>query len=58
MQVQNKVAQVTTRLPKSVQNEGVRVSKAQNDFLMIVALFDTSDTKMSDDISDYLLTIL
>lgn len=58
MQVQNKVAQVTTRLPKSVQNEGVRVSKAQNDFLMIVALFDASDTKMSDDISDYLLSNL
>lgn len=58
MQVQNKVAQVTTRLPKSVQNEGVSVSKAQNDFLMIVALFDASDTKMSDDIADYLLSNL
>ena len=58
MQVQNKVAQVSTRLPKSVQNEGVSVSKAQNNFLMIVALFDASDTKMSDDIADYLLSNL
>ena len=58
MQVQNKVTQVTTRLPKSVQNEGVSVSKAQNDFLMIVALFDASDTKISDDVSDYLISNL
>lgn len=56
VQVQNKVAQITTRLPKSVQNEGVRVTKAQNDFLMIVSLFDATDTKMSVDIADYLLS--
>ncbi len=56
VQVQNKVAQITTRLPKSVQNEGVRVTKAQNDFLMIVSLYDTTDTKMSVDIADYLLS--
>ena len=58
VQVQNKVAQITTRLPKSVQNEGVRVTKAQNDFLMIVALYDATDTKMSVDIADYLLSNL
>lgn len=56
VQVQNKVAQITTRLPKSVQNEGVRVTKAQNDFLMIVSLYDTTDTKMSVDVADYLLS--
>lgn len=58
VQVQNKVAQITTRLPKSVQNEGVRVTKAQNDFLMIIALYDTTDTKMSVDVADYLLSTL
>lgn len=58
VQVQNKVAQITTRLPKSVQNEGVRVTKAQNDFLMIVSLYDTTDTKMSVDVADYLLSTL
>lgn len=58
VQVQNKVAQITTRLPKSVQNEGVRVTKAQNDFLMIVSLYDATDTKMSVDIADYLLSNL
>ncbi len=58
VQVQNKVAQITTRLPKSVQNEGIRVTKAQNDFLMIVALYDKTDTKVSADISDYLLNNL
>lgn len=56
VQVQNKVAQITTRLPKSVQNEGVRVTKAQNDFLMIVSLYDDTDTKMSVDVADYLLS--
>lgn len=56
VQVQNKVAQITTRLPKSVQNEGVRVTKAQNDFLMIISLYDVSDTKMSVDVADYLLS--
>lgn len=56
VQVQNKVAQITTRLPKSVQNEGVRVTKAQNDFLMIVSLYDVTDTKMSVDVADYLLS--
>lgn len=58
VQVQNKVAQITTRLPKSVQNEGVRVTKAQNDFLMIIALYDITDTKMSVDVADYLLSNL
>jgi len=58
VQVQNKVSQITTRLPKSVQNEGVRVTKAQNDFLMIVALYDITDTRMSVDIADYLLSNL
>jgi len=56
VQVQNKVAQITTRLPKSVQNEGVRVTKAQNDFLMIISLYDMTDTKMSVDVADYLLS--
>ena len=58
VQVQNKVAQITTRLPKSVQNDGIRVTKAQNDFLMIVSLYDVTDTKMSVDVADYLLTNL
>ena len=32
VQVQNKVSQVTTRLPTSVQSEGVSVTKSQTDF--------------------------
>ncbi|AFL69268.1 efflux RND transporter permease subunit [Sulfurospirillum barnesii] len=58
VQVQNKVAQITTRLPKSVQNEGVRVSKAQSDFLMILSLYDRSNTRTSVDVADYLLSTL
>lgn len=58
VQVQNKVAQITTRLPKAVQNEGVRVTKAQSDFLMIVSLYDTSNTRMSVDVADYLLSTI
>ena len=58
VQVQNKVAQITTRLPKAVQDEGVRVTKAQSDFLMIFALYDKSNTRTSVDVADYLLTTM
>lgn len=58
VQVQNKVAQITTRLPKAVQDEGVRVTKAQSDFLMIFALYDKSNTRTSVDVADYLLSTM
>ncbi len=41
VQVQNKVQQALPRLPSAVQQQGVNVTKSQNDFLMIVALSTT-----------------
>ncbi len=38
VQVQNKVAVATPRLPAEVVQQGVTVAKANNDFLMVVAL--------------------
>lgn len=54
VQVQNKVSQVTTRLPKSVQEEGVVVTKSQKDYLMIASIYDETDKSTASDVSDYL----
>ncbi len=56
MQVQNKVQQAVSRLPQAVQQQGVVVAKRQSDQLMIVALYDESDTMGAADLSDYLVT--
>ncbi|TDO98137.1 efflux RND transporter permease subunit [Marinomonas balearica] len=56
VQVQNKIQQVTSSLPTSVQQQGVSVSKSQSDFLLIAALYDETDTDSASDLSDYLIT--
>src|SRR5690606_755306 len=42
VQVQNRVQQALSRLPQQVQQQGVRVTKSNPDFLLIVSLYDTS----------------
>src|ERR1041384_3474874 len=54
VQVQNKVQQALSRLPQQVQQQGVTVTKANPDFLLIVALYDETDRLTNGDISDYL----
>ncbi|MBC2666422.1 multidrug efflux RND transporter permease subunit [Novosphingobium flavum] len=54
VQVQNKVASVLSRLPSQVQQQGVRVTKSTNDQLLLVAVYDESDQRTRDDISDFL----
>ncbi|MDX2089091.1 MAG: efflux RND transporter permease subunit [Kofleriaceae bacterium] len=54
VQVQNKVQQAIPRLPPSVQQQGIVVSKAQSNFLTIVAVYDESDKSTEGDIADYL----
>ncbi len=54
VQVQNKVSQVTSRLPESVQTEGVTVTKSNTDFLLVTAIYDTRDQVSAFDISDYI----
>jgi multidrug efflux pump len=56
VQVQNKVQQAVSRLPQAVQQQGITVAKRQSDLLMIVALYDESDTVAAADLSDYLVT--
>ncbi|WP_313801346.1 efflux RND transporter permease subunit [Sphingobium sp.] len=55
VQVQNKVQQALSRLPNAVQQQGLTVTKSQTDFLMLVGLYDKTDTASQTDISDYLV---
>lgn len=56
VQVQNKVQQALSRLPGEVQQQGVTVTKSQDDFLLIMAIYDETDKLTSTDIADYLVS--
>ena len=58
VQVQNKVQQALSRLPTPVQQQGLTVTKSNPDFLLIAAIYDTTDTKTGIDVSDYMVTHL
>lgn len=58
VQVQNKVQQILSRLPEDVQRQGVRVAKAQTDFLLLVSLYDSTKKANKEDIADYLVSNL
>ena len=58
VQVQNKVQQAIARLPQQVQQQGLTVTKANPDFLLIAAIYDTSDRTTNQDVSDYLVSNL
>ena len=58
VQVQNQVQQAIARLPQQVQQQGLRVTKSNPDFLMIVGIYDETDKLDRSDISDYLTTNL
>jgi multidrug efflux pump len=58
VQVQNQVQQALPRLPQQVQQQGLRVTKSNPDFLMIVAVYDETDKLTNRDVSDYLVTNL
>lgn len=55
VQVQNRVQQALSRLPNPVQQQGLTVTKQQTDFLMLVGLYDETDTATQADIADYLV---
>jgi multidrug efflux pump len=54
VQTQNQVQQAISRLPAQVQQQGVRVTKSNPDFLLIVGLYDETDQRTNMDVSDYL----
>ncbi|MBV8801007.1 MAG: efflux RND transporter permease subunit [Alphaproteobacteria bacterium] len=58
VQVQNQVQQALPLLPQEVTQLGVVVRKAQTNFLMVVALYDTTGRYTNVDISDYLRSTL
>ena len=58
MQVQNKLQQAESRLPQSVQSEGLTVTKGGSDFLMIVALASDDLSVTGTQIGDYISTTL
>src|SRR5690242_20108683 len=53
VQVQNKVQQSLSRLPQEVQQQGVQVTKANTDFLLVVGVYDSTDHDSREDISDF-----
>jgi hydrophobe/amphiphile efflux-1 (HAE1) family protein len=58
VQVQNKVQSVISRLPQSVQAQGVRVTKASAEFLMVALLTSDDPNVSSGDLGDYLNSTL
>jgi multidrug efflux pump len=58
VQVQNKLQQAIALLPAEVVQEGISVAKRQAQFLLILALYDTSGRYSDVDIADYLTTHL
>lgn len=54
VQVQNQVQQALSRLPQQVQQQGIRVTKSNPDFLMIVGIYDETDQRTNGDVSDYM----
>jgi multidrug efflux pump subunit AcrB len=57
-QVQNKLQQAISRLPQAVQAQGLRVTKAGTDLLMVVTLNSDDPSVTSADMGDYLQSTL
>ncbi|RYY32725.1 MAG: multidrug efflux RND transporter permease subunit, partial [Sphingomonadales bacterium] len=58
VQVQNQVQQALSRLPQQVQQQGLRITKSNPDFLMIVGVYDETDRMTGRDVGDYLVSTL
>jgi multidrug efflux pump len=54
VQVQNAIQTAIPRLPGEVQQQGVRVTKSNPDPLLLVSVYDTTNTRTFQDVSDYL----
>ncbi|MFN3435298.1 MAG: efflux RND transporter permease subunit, partial [Sphingomonas sp.] len=58
VQAQNQVQQGVARRPQQVQQQGLVVRKSNPDNLLIVGVYDETDTKTNQDVSDYLVSNL
>ncbi|MDO9500143.1 efflux RND transporter permease subunit [Falsiroseomonas sp.] len=56
VQVQNKVQLAVPRLPQAVQQQGIRVAKASNSFLLVVGFVATNGDMNNADIADFLVS--
>jgi multidrug efflux pump len=56
VQVQNKLQLAMALLPQEVQQQGVQVSKATKNFMMVVAFVSKDGTLTQNDLSDYIAT--
>src|SRR5215475_4147538 len=54
VQVQNKLQLATPLLPLEVQQEGLRVTKATRNFLLVIGFYSTDGSFSSEDVSDYI----
>ncbi|MES2716843.1 MAG: efflux RND transporter permease subunit [Pseudomonadota bacterium] len=54
MQVQNKVQQALSQLPQAVQAQGLQVTKAGTDLLLVVSLTSQDGSMSATDLGDYI----
>ena len=58
VQVQNKLQAATPLLPREVQQQGILVAKATQNFLMFVGIYSANGAHDGDDLSDYVVSRL
>ncbi len=56
VQVQNKLQAAIPLLPQEVQQQGVRVNKANNNFLLVVGVYSEDDSLTQESLGDILLS--
>lgn len=56
VQVQNKLNLATPLLPQEVQQQGIRVTKAVKNFLMVIGLVSEDGSLTKDDLSNYIVS--
>ena len=58
VQVQNKLQLATPMLPQEVQQQGIRVTKASSNFLMVVSLISADGSMNNEDLSDFIISTI
>ncbi len=58
MQIQNRLQNITRKLPEQVQKSGISVSKVSDDLLKTVALYCTDGTLNQEDVADFAASVL
>ncbi len=58
VQVQNKLESALPLLPQTVQQQGVRVNKSNDNFLLIVGIYSKDGKSSEQDLNDFLFTNL